>query len=546
MSIRLLDQHGTPIESGSRRRLSDIGPRGSYYDGASTTHQDVALWNPINASAQSALSYERDRMASRLHDLGRNDGWASAAIQRRVDAIIGSGWRLSAKPNARLLGIDAEAASDLAIEIESAWRDYSEDFECCDAGQRLTVGGLLALAFRHRIQDGEALSISYWLDRGGDWCTAQMIVDPDRLSNPRMYVDMKSRRGGVELGDYGEPLAYWIRSAHPGDLGVIGAYPWKWDRFDRKLPNGRWQVVHAYEPKRAGQVRGDPPLAPVIKKLKMLGRYDEAELQAAVLNAVLAAFIRSPNDHDQIAEALTGGDNMSQLQEQRADFYNNRGITVPGASLNFLFPEDEIQFTNPNHPNSNFEQFFRAGLRNVAAAADISYEQLSGDYSQVNYSSLRGAFLEIWRGFSARKDSFAAMHMRPHYENWLEEAIARGRVKLPRGAPEFRAARGAYCAARWIGPGRGWVDPMKEAQAAIARLNAGITTYERECAEQGMDHIELFDQRARERKEMIERGLDPDAGTPDAKVTNQSKPAVSEKEQEEEVDDMDDAGETDE
>ena len=70
MTIRLLDQHGSPIESAPRRRLADVGPRGSYYDAASTTHQDVALWNPINASAQSALSYERDRMASRLQ-IGR-------------------------------------------------------------------------------------------------------------------------------------------------------------------------------------------------------------------------------------------------------------------------------------------------------------------------------------------------------------------------------------------------------------------------------------------------------------------------------------------
>ena len=143
----------------------------------------------------------------------------------------------------------------------------------------------------------------------------------------------------------------------------------------------------------------------------------------------------------------------------------------------------------------------------------MTYEQLSMDWGQVNYSSARAALLEVWRGFTARKEHFAQQFMAPIYAGWLEEAIDRGTITLPKGAPGFAQAKAAYCSAKWIGPGRGWVDPHKEATAAAERLAAGLSTLERECAEQGEDYLETIQQRARERKEMIALGLDPDANS---------------------------------
>jgi capsid protein len=115
-----------------------------------------------------------------------------------------AGWRLSSKPNARSLGIDPDAASDLASDIEAAWRDFAEDPDCwCDAGRRMTMGGLLALAFRHRLMDGEALAAILWLPRGGRYATAIQVIDPDRLSNPYNAIDTYWRRQGIELGEQG-------------------------------------------------------------------------------------------------------------------------------------------------------------------------------------------------------------------------------------------------------------------------------------------------------------------------------------------------------
>ncbi|UYO51328.1 phage portal protein [Rhodopseudomonas palustris] len=403
-----------------------------------------------------------------------------------------------------------EEADELANNIEAEFILWSEDPDCyCDAGRRLNFGGLLALAYRHRLVDGEATAEIPWLPRGGMYSTAVKIVDPDRLANPYNQIDTTHLRMGVRLGDHEEPVGYHIRMAHPGDAGVYNPNLWKWQYIPRETPFGRRMFVHAFEPERAGQVRGQPILAPVIKKLRMLGRYDEAELQAAVVNAVLAAVFETPFDHEQAANALGGGEELSTYQQQRLDYYGAGPISLGGAKVAFTFPGDKLTLTKPSHPNSVFEHFVRASLRNIASALGMSYEQLSMDWGQVNYSSARAALLEVWRGFTARRGHFAAQFVQPIYAAWLEEAIDKGRVKLPAGAPDFYSAKAAYCAARWIGPGRGWVDPLKEAQAAAFRIATGLSTLEAETAEaMGADYLDNLRQTARERKEIAALGMD--------------------------------------
>ena len=130
----------------------------------------------------------------------------------------------------------------------------------------------------------------------------------------------------------------------------------------------------------------------------MLGRYDEAELQAAVLNAVMAA-----------ASPLGGGEELSAYQQQGLEYYQAAPINVGGAKIAFTFPGEKVTLTKPSHPNSVFEAFERASLRNIASAMGMTYEQLSMDWGQVNYSSARAALLEVWRGFTARKEQEQAL-----------------------------------------------------------------------------------------------------------------------------------------
>lgn len=497
----ILGPDGRPMERARARTGS--------FEAASTTHPDLVNWRPGRVSAQAAVTAGRDRVIGRIQDLARNDGWASAAVTRLVDNIVGSGFRMSSKVSARALGLkDEDAAAELATALEVEWREYSDDVDAyCDAGRRFTVGMNAALAFRHRILDGEALGRLLWLDRGGRYATAIEVIDPARLSTPAGRRDGERMRDGVELGPHNEPLAYHIRASHPSD-GLFGTgFDQRWVRVERETAWGRRVVLHAFEPDGAGQVRGKPVLAPIVRKLKQIVRYDEAELGAATLNAILAAFIESPMDPEMLASSLSGAD-LSDYQKERMRFYGENPLNLPGVQVTHLHHGEKATLTNPGHPNPVFEAFIRASLRNIASAVGLSYEQLTMDWSQTNYSSARAAILEVWRGLTARKNSFIAMWMMPIYAAFVEEAIEMGRVKLPRGAPAFLDRKNAYCTAKWIGPGRGWVDPLKEALGAEKRISAGFSTLEAEAAEQGgADWQENLAQRARELKELERLGL---------------------------------------
>jgi capsid protein len=134
-------------------------------------------------------------------------------------------------------------------------------------------------------------------------------------------------------------------------------------------------------------------------------------------------------------------------------------------------------------------------LRNVASGIGLSAQQVSNDWSDVNYSSARGALLEAWKTLGRRRHDFAEGFAAPIRIGWLEEAHAVDDLPLPNGAPKFVECRGAYARATWVGPGVGWVDPVAESQGAIMRMDGALSTLQDECSQQGLDFEEVLEQR---------------------------------------------------
>lgn len=483
----LVDAAGRPLRAHA----------GSNFQAADLSGQELASWRPALSSADGDYFFNRDTIAARTHDIARNDGWASSALQKHLDNAIGSGLWLSAKPDYRALGLDANWADEWSEQVEANWRLFADDPRFyCDATRSATMAGLQGQLYRHRILDGECLAVLLWLpDRGGRNATTVQVIDPDRLSNPEGRLDRKDLRMGVELDGLGAPTAYHIRKQHPGELFIEGSESFVWERVERETFFGRPIVIHDFEKQRAGQTRGVSPLAPIVKKLKQYQRYDDAELGAAVINALLAAFIESPFDADVASGALG---EIGDYQNKRLSFHKKSDTHLAGVRIPQLFPGEKFTMNAVARPNSAYESFVTMSLRNFAAALGISYEQLAMDWSKTNYSSARAALLEVWRFFTARRSSFCNQTIIQIYAAWLEEEIELGRLETPPGAPRFQEARAAYCRARWIGPARGWVDPTKEAQGAQMRLDVGLSTLEDECAEQGKDWREVLEQRRRE------------------------------------------------
>lgn len=526
----ILDHAGQPM-----RRAGSYADNATPYAGGDPASQELASWQPQLGSPDSDYNSSRDTIVARTRDVNRNSGWGKSALDRQVDNVIGSGWRLSCKPDYEALGLSKEWADSFAKQVEGRWRLFAEDPEFyVDASRNDTFNGLLRIGYKQRFRDGEALAIALWLDNkpNGRYATTIQIVDTDRLSNPNELPDSDRLRAGIEIDDYGAPVAYHFRRAHKADARLSYGKAYQWERVAKELrltlrgrTVTRQQVIHSYEKDRPNQHRGVSAFVAVLERMKMVDKYDRIELQAAVLNAVLAAYIESHMDHEFLMEALEGQE-LSKYQQSRAEFHKDRSLKLNGVRIPTLFPGEKIQTIMPSRPATGFEAFERACLRNIAAGLGMSYEQLTQDWSQVNYSSARAALQEIWKSMSSSREDFATKFATPIFLLWLQEAVYRGDIDLPAGAPDFETAKAAYGRCEWIGMGRGYVDPEKEASASNMRMNNLTSTLEKECAEQGLDWREVLAQRAREKSELLRLGLAlPDwaAGPSDRQVTRRQQ-----------------------
>lgn len=498
-----------PLVDAAGRPLARPAPSAmAAYTAADRRAPALTDYHPSVGSADSDLLPERGDLVAGARDHARNDGWITGGVQRTVDAVIGSSIRLQSKPDHRELGITIEEAHALGRAIETKWKGFANHpGRWADAARRTNVAGVFARAFRHWVVDGEALGVVQWRPGRSRYATCLQVVDPDRLSNPHEGPDTEALRGGVHIDPDGAAIGYHLRRAHPGDalFAGVGLDAWTWDHLPRETDWGRPIVIHHYQVERAGQTRGKPPLAPVIDKLRMLTRASNLEMKTFIRDALMQAFITSPYDPELVESRM--GDQLGDYQNQRLEFHSRARISLDGVRVPVLFPGEEPHLLAPTRPSSGFPAFVQTFLRLVASSLGLSYEQLSQDWSGVNYSSARAALLEVWRSFTARRDEFVAGFILPFFGAWLEEALDLGDIEPPAGCAAFWEAPAAWLNSTWLGPPKGYVDPEKEAKAAVLRLQAGLSTLESECADQGRDYEEVLHQRKREADLMAELGL---------------------------------------
>lgn len=181
---------------------------------------------------------------------------------------------------------------------------------------------------------------------------------------------------------------------------------------------------------------------------------------------------------------------------------------------------EDIKIIDFKRNGDTFDVFLTKVLRILGNAFGLPYELLLKDFSKTNYSSARAALLEAWRSFLCWRSWLTRKFCQPVWEMVLEEAYLRGMFR-PRN---FYADRAELCRAVWIGPGRGWVDPVKEIVAAKLEEDYNYTTLADQCATQGRDWEDVLKQKAREMKRRKELGLpEPLAAQVQVVVPGQAK-----------------------
>jgi lambda family phage portal protein len=279
-------------------------------------------------------------------------------------------------------------------------------------------------------------------------------------------------------------------------------------------------VIHLFDRLRPGQTRGVPVLAPVMEHLKQLQRYTEAELQSAVISGAFAMFIKMDPNAFQDLFGESSDDYLNAAKSWDGNFPTG-SLSGPGKAVNLL-PGESIDSSNPGRPNSAFDPFVQAIVRQIGARLGLPFEVLIKHFTS-SYSASRAALLDAWRVFRVRREMLAAQFCQPIYEEWLAWEVANGRINAPGffTNPDLRAA---YCSANWIGDGPGSIDPEKEVRAAERRVALGISTLAAESIlHDGVDWETKHAQRVKEVTMRREAGIEEGP----AKKTRTTEPAPS-------------------
>ena len=480
----------------ARVRSTMVGAMSGGYVGASRSDRALAGWRTTTGSPDADLLGDLQMLRDRSAWLSRNSPIGAGAINTTVTNVVGGGLTLQARIDRELLRMTEEQADAWESHVEREFRLWSA---YCDAQRVLKFGGLQELAFRSSLERGDVFSVLPYIAKPqSPYGLSVQLIEADRVSNPDNKADSAECAGGITRDQYGAAKIYHFQNRHPGDVYGGGASA-KW------IPvraygeaSGRRQVLHLFKMLRPGQVRGVPFLAPVIKELKQITRYTDAELMAAVVSGMLTVFVTSEQGDTPFAP-------MSPTEETGASTADS-DIKLGNGAVVGLAPGEEVTPVDPTRPNAQFDPFVTAIVRQIGLCLEIPYEVLIKHFTS-SYSAARAALLEAWKFFLLRRAWLADSFCQPVYEAWLEEAIANDRIAAP-GFFSDPIIHQAYCRADWIGPAKGTINEKDEVEAAVLRMDAHLTTLDAETAGlTGGDWESNVRQRQKEQRALDKAGL---------------------------------------
>lgn len=534
----------TPAAAASKTSVTarpSKGALGGGLEGAERTTRETARWAPPMGPPDSVINTVKPMADARGRDMATNDGYALGAVALHRDSIVGTEFRLNAAPNWRALNVDEAWAEEFQMVVEARFHTLAESPSCwLDASRRMTLTEMIRLAVGSFVMTGEFLATAEWIknDPTRPLRTAMQVVSPDRLSNPDDASDTMTLRRGVHYNLQGRPLRYSIRRAHPGDVTAF-AERYDWRTVPAETPWGRQQVLHVMEQRIPEQSRGIADMTSVLKHMRMTKQFQEVVLQNAVVNATYAAAIESEMPNDQLVTAMGGN---QEGVENAVNWYlgtlseylqSSRNIAIDGVKIPHLFPGTKLNMQLAGNPGGVGVEFETSLLRHIAAGLGLSYEEFARDYTKTNYSSARASMATTWRYMQTRKKIVADKIGDAVYRLVVEEEIANNMLPLPRGKTRSwfyePLVKDALCRATWIGASRGQIDELKETEAAVLRIEKGISTLEEECARLGKDFRDVISQRAREKKLLVAEGLWVDPAPPSGSQNRDTSRSTSSK-----------------
>jgi lambda family phage portal protein len=464
---RAADKMRFDILSKNQTRSYDAGRR----------HKGNGWQIPGRSSANSQVHPDMVWLRERASDLVRNNPFAKKAVQVITTNVIGTGIKPSIRKG--LLSKPEEK------KLMNLWRGWAETTECDFNGQ-LTFYGLQALGWKASVERGDAFFRIIRQRKGPVPIKLQLLESDflDHMRDGQVFGNGNYCIMGIEFdGMTHQRVAYWMYKIHPSDN-----YPLEGNLMSVRVP--REEIIHWYELLRPGQVRGIPHGVAAFLTIKDLDNYADAQLKRQMIAASFAVFIRKTES------------NFIEQYEKDANDREDAGDGPPPlhekihpGGIEYLMPGEDISFANP--PGTvGYDEYTRQVIRSIACGYLVTYESISGDYSNVNFSSGRLGWLEFNRQVGDWQDNtIIPMMCHPVWSAFMSAIKMAGSYTNTIVTPD------------WTSPRRPMIDPYKEAKGAAEMVRHGFTTRSEVIRENGDDPERVFDELLAEQKEADAAGM---------------------------------------
>jgi lambda family phage portal protein len=403
------------------------------YEAASRSNR-LSSWNTYGTDA-NASNQSLSVIRNRSRDLVRNNPHAARIVQAISSHVVGFGITGAIKGNKKL---------------DDVWQQWAESRQC-DADGRHDFYGLQRLVMRCVVESGECLiRLRYRRPEDGLIVPLQLqVLEPDYLDSNKSGPLPNGGQiiNGIEYDPIGRIVAYWLYKNHPG--AAVGTMTFTSSRIDAD------SVIHVFRLDRPGQSRGIPWLSPIMVKLRELDIYQDAVLKRQQLANMFAGYV-----YDDVP-----GDAIDEIAEELPEL-------EPG-TVYALKNGRRIEFSEP--PNVTPNEFVRETLRDIAAGIGITYESLTQDLSQVNFSSARMGANEMLRNV----DQWQWQMLIPLLCEKVGQAFINTALQSGMSANRVRF--------EWTPPAKTLVDPTREIPAIIKSVRAGLMSYQEALRAQGMN-----------------------------------------------------------
>jgi lambda family phage portal protein len=448
-----------------------------HYEAAQTGSHRTSGWNRSRADINAVTRAAGAELRTQARDLIRNNSWAKRGQRTIANNTVG--WGIVPKPN----GPDPKVNAELA-RLWKLWADSTD----CESEGRHTFYGIQAQVMKSVPSDGDFMIRRRWRkpdDVGTSGAKLPVPMQLQLLEADFLDATKDGEQGvaggpiiqGVEFDKLGRRAAYWIFPQHPGSSGT-SLIPTA-GNLSYRVPAS--EIIHVLDTERPGQARGISWFGSAIVPLRDFNDFEDAELMRAKIAACFAAFV---TDRDGSGAAL-GEENEDDSTIDQLE---------PGM-IKTLKDGQEVTFGTP--PVTANDSFAARQLRRVAAGLGVTYEDLVGDYSNVNFSSARMGRIAHQGNVKHWQHNMLIPLLCAGVWRWFCEAVI--------AMPESKITEPV--GADWTVPPLPMIEPEKEGLAYSRLVRNGTMTWSEMIREQGGDPDAHFAEYAADKKRIDELGL---------------------------------------